>query len=186
MTRRGSLFRSGLILLSLAASAAPAQEAPELLTGDPAGEALEVCEGTDALFLAISRERDLIDTQRADLERDLDRLELVRESVRQETARLAELRDEIQGVLQGLTASGEAEIQSLVNVYETMKPDEAAALLDGLDMSITMVIFSAMSERRAAPILARMNPVRAQAISRILVEMTKLPEDRNFEGIRLR
>lgn len=182
MRRVGGAIGPGLILLLLGASAAQAQDLAEPLSPEPA----EICETSDALFLAISRERDLIETQRSDLQRDLDRMELVREAVRQETARLAALRDEVQGVLDELAASEEAEIQSLVTVYEGMKPEEAARLLDGLDMSITMVIFSAMSERRAAPILARMDPVRAQAISRILVEMAKLPEDRNLEGIRLR
>jgi flagellar motility protein MotE (MotC chaperone) len=144
------------------------------------------CPTSDDLFLAISRERDLIADQRATLDRERAELELLREAVRAETGRLSGLRDEIGGVLNGITRSEEAEVRRLVTVYETMKPDEAARLLDGLDMSVTMTIISNMSEKRAAPVLARMSPLRAQAISRILVEMTRLPEDRNLEGIRIR
>lgn len=144
------------------------------------------CPTSDELFLAISRERDLIADQRAALERERAEMELLREAVRQETGRLAGLRDEIGGVLDGIARTEEAEVRRLVTVYEAMKPEEAARLLDGLDMSVTMTIVANMSEKRAAPVLARMSPLRAQAISRILVEMTKLPEDRNLEGIRLR
>lgn len=182
MSRVATRLGPALLLLSLVASGPQAQEIPDPLIRD----APETCESSDALFLAIDRERDLIITQRGELDRELERLELVRESVRQETERLSALREEVQGVLDQLVASEESEVRRVIAVYEGMKPEEAARLLDGLDMSITMVIFSGMSERRAAPILARMNPVRAQAISRILVEMAKLPEDRNLEGIRLR
>jgi len=182
MSRIVQILRPAGLLLAFSALPALAQDFSER----PGAEAVEICDGSDSLFLAIDRERELLVAQRKELEEELDRMELIRESVRQETARLAALRDEVQGVMDALVASEEAEIQRLVTVYEGMKPEEAAALLDGLDMSITMVIFSAMSERRASPILARMNPVRAQAISRILVEMAKLPEDRNLEGIRLR
>jgi flagellar motility protein MotE (MotC chaperone) len=146
----------------------------------------QICEGSGALFLAISRERDLLLQRSTDIERAEAELELVREAVLQETERLTALRDEVRGILDRAIAEEAAGVGRLVTVYETMKPEEAARLLDGLDMSVTMLIFSAMSEKRAAPILARMNEVRAQAISRILVEMAKLPGDRNLEGIRIR
>ena len=177
-----SALRPALFFLALTALSAQAQE----FSDGPLPQGDAACEGSDALLLAIDRERDLLNAQRADLQRDEERLALVREAVREETERLTALRDEVRGVLDQLVAAEDAEIGRLVAVYEGMKPEEAARLLDGLDMSITMVIFSGMSERKAAPILARMNPVRAQAISRILVEMAKLPEDRNLEGIRLR
>lgn len=182
MRRARRACAPALLLFSLSAVGALGQDVPEVLPTETA----ESCESSDALFLAIDRERDLIRVQQQELDRDLERLDLVREAVRQETERLSALRDEVSAILDQLVASEEAEVGRLITVYEGMKPEEAARLLDGLDMSITMVIFSGMSERKAAPILARMNPVRAQAISRILVEMAKLPEDRNLEGIRLR
>ena len=148
--------------------------------------ASQICEGSGALFLAISRERDLLLQRSTEIDLAQAELELVRETVLQETERLTALRDEVRGMLDRAVAEEEAGVGRLVTVYETMKPDDAARLLDGLDMSVTMMIFSAMAEKRAAPILARMNPVRAQAISRILLEMAKLPGDRNLDGIRIR
>lgn len=174
------------ILLLALATPVLAQTPAEGLVSDAGAESPVSCPTSDELFLAISRERDLISDQRADLDRERADLELLREAVRVETGRLSALRDEIGEVLNGITQSEEVEVRRLVSVYEAMKPDEAARLLDGLDMSVTMTIISNMSEKRAAPVLARMSPLRAQAISRILVEMTKLPEDRNLEGIRLR
>jgi len=187
----GTLLLPLLLILAgpaLAQAPDPAT-APPVAAGtgpDLAAEAPATCPTSDELFLAISRERELVTDQRATLERDRAELELLREAVRQETLRLADLRDEIGEVLAGITRTEETEVRRLVTVYETMKPEEAARLLDGLDMSVTMTIIANMSEKRAAPVMARMSPLRAQAISRILVEMTKLPEDRNLEGIRLR
>lgn len=189
--------RAPMTLLALLLSApvwaqtAAAPEAPPPVTAPSGTESAPttggpVCEGSEELFLALSRERDLISEVRGGLDRERAELDLTREAVRQETERLTALRDELRGVLDQLIGAETAELTRLVAVYEAMKPEEAARLLDGLDMSVTMMIFATMQERRAGPILARMSPVRAQAISRILVEMAKLPEDRNLEGIRLR
>jgi flagellar motility protein MotE (MotC chaperone) len=182
---RALLITAALLIAgpALGQSAPDPQAAPVIET--PASGA-PICEGTEELLLAISRERDLLGEIRAGIDRERAELDLVREAVRQETDRLTALRAELGGVLERLVAGEEAELARLVAVYEAMKPEEAARLLDGLDMSVTMLIFSTMQERRAGPILARMSPVRAQAISRILIEMAKLPEDRNLEGIRLR
>lgn len=174
-----------LLSAQVAAQTAP-PPGPEALTFSDQQPGETQCAGPEELFLAISRERDLLAEVRSGLERDQADLELLREAVREETVRLTGLRDEVSGILDQLVAGERSEIARLVAVYEAMKPEEAARLLDGLDMSVTMLIFSTMQERRAGPILARMSPVRAQAISRILIEMAKLPEDRNLEGIRLR
>lgn len=177
----------GMIFLAVPALAEdPSQGSGTPVEPSEIAESETGFEGPDEIFLAISRERDLLTEMRASLERERSELELVREAVQEEIARLSTLRDDLGDILDRIEASENAEIDRLVAVYEAMKPEEAARLLDGLDMSVTMMIFSTMAERRAAPILAQMDPVRVQAISRILVEMAKLPEDRNFDGIRLR
>lgn len=83
---------------------------------------------------------------------------------------LETLRGELQGLLQQVDGQEEERIASLVKIYETMKPREAAAILEGLEMSVALVVLERMREAKSAPILAAMDPQKA---SKITVEMSR-------------
>ena len=59
----------------------------------------------------------------------------------------------------------------LVKVYEAMKPREAAVIFDVLDMQVLLQVLDRMQERRAAPVLAAMQPDRARLATQLLAEM---------------
>jgi len=50
---------------------------------------------------------------------------------------------------------------------------------------MTRLLIAALVAAIAAPVLAAMNVVRAQAISMIILERSKLPGDQRLNGIRL-
>jgi flagellar motility protein MotE (MotC chaperone) len=68
-----------------------------------------------------------------------------------------------------------ARLQSLVKIYENMKPKDAARIFDQLDMDVLLDVVERMKEARVAPILALVNPQRAQDITIQLAERRKLP-----------
>ena len=80
--------------------------------------------------------------------------------------RLEELRA-LQGRLertqQARSEREEAGIRQLVRVYESMRPRNAATILDDLDMPILLQVLDRMREAKAAPVLAAMRPERARA-----------------------
>ena len=53
----------------------------------------------------------------------------------------------------------------LVKISESMKPDEAARILEKMDGQVLLEVVTRMGERRLAPILAQMDPLKAQAIT---------------------
>ena len=57
----------------------------------------------------------------------------------------------------------EAGIRQLVRVYESMRPRDAAAILDDLDMPVLLQVLDRMREAKAAPVMAAMRPERARA-----------------------
>ncbi len=59
----------------------------------------------------------------------------------------------------------------LVRVYEAMKPRDAAAIFDVLDMQVLLQVLDRMQERRAALVLAAMQPDRARLATQMLAEM---------------
>ncbi|MFH1564020.1 MAG: hypothetical protein ABIF11_11495 [Nitrospirota bacterium] len=60
----------------------------------------------------------------------------------------------------------EAKWQKLVQYYENMKPDAAAAILSQMDDQIVIEIFNRMKKSQVAITLMKMDPKRASEISR--------------------
>jgi flagellar motility protein MotE (MotC chaperone) len=57
--------------------------------------------------------------------------------------------------------------------------------MDDMDIETTIMVLGTMKPRIAAPILAKMSPVRARAVSKIILERSQLPGDQDLTGIRL-
>jgi flagellar motility protein MotE (MotC chaperone) len=88
--------------------------------------------------------------------------------------RIAEL-GKLQAQLEAMdTARKEREnagLQSLVKMYETMRPRDAATIFNDLDQPVLLMVLDRMKEAKAAPILAAMQPERARQATTQLVEL---------------
>jgi flagellar motility protein MotE (MotC chaperone) len=63
---------------------------------------------------------------------------------------------------------GEARMQVLAKIYETMKAEEAAPILDRLDDQTVRALFARMKEKQISQILPLMNREKAVALTRLL------------------
>jgi flagellar motility protein MotE (MotC chaperone) len=61
----------------------------------------------------------------------------------------------------------------LVKLYESMKPRDAAAIFNDLDMPILLQVLDRMKEAKAAPVLAAMQPERARQVTAQLAELRR-------------
>ena len=59
----------------------------------------------------------------------------------------------------------EASWRGLVRTYETMRPRDAAAIFDEMEMPVLVQIIDRMGERRAAPVMGAMRPDRARLVT---------------------
>ena len=89
---------------------------------------------------------------------------------------LSNLRGEIENLLTQQSEEETKRLDSLVKIYEGMKPKDAARIFDTLDLDVLVAVMGKMSERRLSPILASMNPERARTITIMLAEQKQLPE----------
>lgn len=71
----------------------------------------------------------------------------------------------------------DASIRSLVKIYENMKPKDAARIFDELEMPVLLMVADRMSERKAAPILAQMDPKKAKDLTVELSEQRQMLND---------
>jgi flagellar motility protein MotE (MotC chaperone) len=60
---------------------------------------------------------------------------------------------------------------AVTKIYQSMKPEEAAPILDRLDDTTTKAIFACMKEKQIGALLAAMNRDRAVALTRALAGM---------------
>ncbi|WP_109116721.1 hypothetical protein [Azospirillum sp. TSO22-1] len=121
-------------------------------------------------------------SRRADAERRLKDVEqreallaATEKRVEQKIQELDKMRADIQKMLRTGDDKQNAQIESLVKIYETMKPKEAARIFEELDMPVLLDVIQRMKEQKTAPILASMDPVKAKQVTSALVERRVMP-----------
>ena len=142
--------------------------------------------GSGQMLAAIQKERELLATQKDELAQRRSEVDLAAEKVQVETERLTELKTEVEALLARVEKAKSEDLDRLIGLYGNMKSKDAAAIMNDLDIEVTVMVLGAMPEREAAPIMAAMSPVRVRAVSKILLERSKLPGDQKLDGIRLK
>ena len=162
----------------------PVQDAPPLVGNLP--ELSNGCEAPEDVLISLTKERELVRLQQEELENQRAEFALARERLNIEKASLTELKTSIEDLLGRVDAAQTEDLDRLIQLYTNMKPTDAARIMDDLDIETTIMILGTMKPRTAAPILAKIPPVRARAVSKIILERSQLPADQDLTGIKLR
>lgn len=156
---------------------APAEENTEKNENwrDAADDEFEYSTITREVFDDLGNRRRALDKREKEIMAREAILKAAEQEIERKFQELSNLRIEIEALLQQQSEEELARIQSLVKIYEGMKPKEAARIFDTLDLDVLVTVMSRMSERRLSPILANMNPERARTITIMLAEEKQLP-----------
>jgi flagellar motility protein MotE (MotC chaperone) len=122
------------------------------------------------LLQQLSDRRAALDKRAAELSQREVLLQAAEKRVDEKIAKLEALKQQIGGIEDKQNQEDEARLKSLVKIYETMKPDDAARIFSQLDMPVLLGVLEHMKERNAAPILAAMDPAKAKAVTLALAE----------------
>lgn len=168
-----------------AGQAPPAEESAPPSPQVARGEDPSAVPATDPLLMT-DEELDILQAlgeRRRELERRekevLEREALLAAAERRLEEKLASLKDlqkTIEQSLQQRDGEGEAQILSLVKIYESMKPKDAARIFDQLEMGVLMPVVERMKERKTAPILAKMVPDKAREVTAELARRREAEE----------
>ncbi|UUX50481.1 hypothetical protein NUH88_02050 [Nisaea acidiphila] len=88
---------------------------------------------------------------------------------------LEAVRAEIESLIKTYDEQEEEEIKGLVQIYEKMKPKDAARIFDELDMDILLRVFDRMKASKSAPVLANMRPQKAKEVTSRIAERKSIP-----------
>lgn len=124
----------------------------------------------------LARRREELDTREQNIELRENMLAATESRIDEKISQLQTLESEIEGHLARFEELESEELNSIVRVYETMKPKDAARIFERLDMVIQIAVATRMKERSMAPILAEMTPEGAQKLTAELAMRTELPE----------
>ena len=146
---------------------------------DPAGKPdtasgpadLQMSESERQVLLSLRARREQLDARERLLSEREAEITAADKRLGERVQELQALQTRLEGLESGRQQHRAENWAGLVKMYEAMKPREAAAIFDALDMQVLLQVLDRMQERRAAPVLAAMQPDRARLVTQLLAEM---------------
>jgi flagellar motility protein MotE (MotC chaperone) len=165
-----------------AADAGQAGETPSGPTGQDgardllaAADPLDMTEAEIELLQQLAKRREKLDQRAQTLDRRENLVKAAEKRLDQKVGEMERLRAEIEDLLVKYDEQESKQLARLVNIYEKMKPKDAARIFEDLDRDVLLKVVERMNERKTAPILAEMRPDKAQQLTLELAEREDLP-----------
>lgn len=150
---------------------------------DPSAQDMNDSPEQMRLLEDLAKRREQLDAREKNLDTREALMKATEKQIDEKIGEMTALKDQIEKLL-GQQETEEADkIKSLVKIYEGMKAKSAAEIFNQMDMNVLLQVISKMSERKSAPIIAAMDPARANELTVRLTEMKKLPELRQGESM---
>lgn len=123
-------------------------------------------------------------SRRAELEKWSQELEMregllkaAEQRIDRKVGELRQIQDKIKGMLRQYDKEQEDKLKSLVKIYETMKPKEAARIFMELDMPVLLDVIERMKEIKSAAIMSKLEPEKAKKLTTELAKRRKIGTD---------
>jgi flagellar motility protein MotE (MotC chaperone) len=142
-------------------------KAPEPLAPSVPGAGAEppISDSERALLTDLRQRRQKLDEREATLATREAALGAVEKRLAARVDELTAMQQQLQGLEKQRQERDEANWRGLVKLYETMKPREAAAIFNDLDLPVLLPVMDRMKEAKAAAIISVMQPERARQLT---------------------
>ncbi len=148
---------------------------PEGQVTDLSSDLFDLTDEELSLLQALSQRREELEQRAREVDEREVLLKAAEQRIEQKIRELEGLQGSIEALLVEHDEQTEAQMKSLVKIYESMKPKQAARIFEELDMEVLLEVIERMKERKSAPILAQMNPQRAKTVTLELAQRRELP-----------
>ena len=128
------------------------------------------------LLQQLAERRDRVEKREQELEVRAAILKAAESRIDRKAEEMRNLQASIEKLLASYDDQQEKKVVSLVKIYESMKPKEAAKIFEELELDVLLMVVERISSRRLAPILAAMNPQKAREVTVELSRLRQLPE----------
>jgi|HubBroStandDraft_1064217.scaffolds.fasta_scaffold00147_6 flagellar motility protein MotE (MotC chaperone) len=161
-----------------AAPAAPAEPAAPAGLPDPlkpTGPAQKFSPSEVELLQTLSKRRAELDQRSEEMDQRELLLKATEQRVQEKIDRLQQMQAQLDAALGKVDEQEEQRLQSLVRIYEAMKPQEAALIFDKLEQPVLMQVLTRMKDRAVAAILPHLDGDRARAVTTALAQHKQAP-----------
>jgi flagellar motility protein MotE (MotC chaperone) len=159
--------------LENASTPAPSAKSPPAAKPSPDAAAVDpqsLSPSEIGVLQQLSQRRAALDQRASELDQREVVLQAAEKRIDEKIAKLQDLQKSIAVDVHQRNAEEDARLQSLVKIYEAMKPKDAAQIFDQLSMPVLLSVLKRMKELKTAPILAAMDTGRAKAVTTALAE----------------
>jgi flagellar motility protein MotE (MotC chaperone) len=139
-----------------------AAAAPAPAPGDAASQ------GEADVLRSLSARREALSARERDLAMREQTLAIAEKRVEERVAELKAIEARINAALGQREAAHQEQIQSLIKMYESMKPGDAAKIFEKMDRPILVAVTSKMKPVKLGAVLALMDPGKAQDLTVLL------------------
>ncbi|MEM6338449.1 MAG: hypothetical protein AAF673_00790 [Pseudomonadota bacterium] len=117
------------------------------------------------LLKELSKRRETLDKEKTDLNVREQVLKATENKIDKKVLELKKLQTQLEDLMKQYEQKENSKILSLVKIYETMKPKDAAKIFNELEMPVLLKVVSNMKEVKVAPVIASMDPAKARELS---------------------
>jgi len=158
------------------AKADPAEPATESETGDDSVDVTNLSTSEIEVLQRLVERRDQLEKRSDELDLRENLLTATEQRIDTKIAKLKEIEGTIQDLLKKYDEQQLKKLQSLVAIYEKMKPKDAARIFNSLDMDVLLDVSGMMKESKLAAILGKMSGDRAKELTVELATRKQLPD----------
>lgn len=128
------------------------------------------------LLQQLAARREFLEERGQELDRREAMMAAAERSINKKIDEMRGLEGAIRKLIKTYDDQQEDQMRSLVKIYENMKPKDAARIFEELDLVTLLLVAERMRERKLAPVMAQMNPLKAKEMTVELSQRRRLPE----------
>lgn len=113
----------------------------------------------------LAERREALDLRSSEIDKKAVQLRVAEKEIDKRLKQMQEYEQKLKGLIQEYNEKEREKIASLVKVYASMKPKEAARIFETLDLDVTVSLLKEMKPSTSSAILAQITPSKAKAIT---------------------
>ena len=158
-------------------AAPPPPDTTQVAVADPSVDDADSSSAAEIdVLTSLSKRRAELDSREQDLDMQANLIAAAEKRVDDKISSLKDLQTQMQTLLGQRDAADQAQLNSLVKTYSSMKPGDAARIFNDLDETVELNVAALMKSDVLGAILAKMQPDMAQKLTVRLANRLKLPD----------
>ena len=117
----------------------------------------------------LAERREALDVRAKEIDKRAIQLKVAEDEIDKKLKQLKAYESKLEKLIQQYSKKEQENINSLVKLYTSMKPKDAARIFNTLDMDITVALLKGMKPSASSAILSQMNSEKAKAVTSQLI-----------------